>query len=93
MSIFSVVLNMIRIALNFCTHKKTLKRNIFSVSGRLRPRALCHPSQDNYSVSQSKSSVKCFFYLDYLKNSFNFFSTLDRDKSNGFLLMNSHRVL
>lgn len=59
MSIFRLVLNMIRITLNFYAQKNTEEFSL-QCSGRLRPRALCHPPQDNYSVSQSKLSVKCF---------------------------------
>ena len=60
MSIFRLVLNMIRITLNFYAQKKTLKSFLFSVPAASDRELYVIPPQDNYSVSQSKLSVKCF---------------------------------
>lgn len=93
MSIFRTVLNMIRITLSF--HTKKHWRDFSSVF------PLCIALDFNPYVTSSEAIIEyhnqnylssVFFYLIYSKNSFNFFSTSDRDKPNGFLLTNSHKA-
>lgn len=62
MSIFRLVLNMIRITLNFYAQKNTEEFSL-QCSGRLRPRALCHPPRTIIAYHNQNYLSSVFQYL------------------------------